>query len=600
MKSHTIYLLLGIFIFMSFYGCKDFLDEESETSFTSSTLFETREGLEKMVLALYPYERGIVTKGNPNGILAAFLFGERTTDLSVFTTGEDGNLSRYTSPGPTSNIRSLLYSPYWTHRYYLIGRTNEVIHYGGLLGDEAEDIVAEACFWRAYCYYGLYARFSRLFLTTEPVSKENLEELTYMPADSAAVFQLMYNDLSKAIEGLPKTPANGMTGRATKATAHHLMALVAAWAKDWETVAAHVDAIDTDPEFNLSLVPDPGNIFNSSDLYNSETLWALKFSNGRGGGSGHRVGSQYVNIIAEQIYTQKIINGELVKYHAENLGRQWGLVYPNSYLISLYPSGDKRLNAYYKIHYTYQNPEALITIPVSQPVVVNQVTVNSTTNLSDAPYQVRLGDTIYGRDIFAATGTKIDRRTLLPSSLKMVDLWSKPLDADNGSASFKDILVFRLAETFLLGAEAYMHLGNQAKARDYYNRTWTRAGNIPETGNISFEMIRDEQARELAFEGRRWDFLKRNGIWLSQMQSYAGDFTKYPGTSVPFNPATYGVSDGRDPNFRPNPHYYYDFNGSDNDVLVRFNVQAFHKNWPIPQDQIDAMGAENFPQNPGY
>lgn len=599
MKKYIIYAL-GILTIMSFYRCNDFLAEESETDFTSSTLFETREGLEKMVLSFYAYEQGIVNKGNANGFLAAYLYGERTTDLVVFTTGDDANMSRYTSPGPTSNIRGLLYSPFWTHKYYLIGRANEVIFHGNKLGDEAKSLVAEASFWRAYCYYGLYSRFSKLYLTTEPVTKENLDELVYTPADSTAIFQLMYADLDRAIASLPNTPENGMTGRVTKATAHHLKALVAAWAKDWSTVADNVDAIDSNGDFNLSLVPDPANIFNKSDLQSSETLWAIKFSNERGGGTGHRVGSQYVNIIAEQSYTQRIVNGQLVRYHEENLGRQWGLAFPNSYLISLYPQKDKRLTAYYKIHYTYQNSEKLITIPVSQPVVVNGVTVNSTTNFAEAPYKVQIGDTLHGRDVFAATGSKIDRRALLPSSLKMADIWSKPLDADGANASFKDLMVFRLAETYLLGAEAYMHLGNQSKAREYYNQTWTRAGNDEETGEITFDMIRDEHARELAFEGRRWDFLKRNGIWFDQMKSYAGDFTKFPAGSVPYNAATYGVSDGRDPNFKPNPHYYYDFNGADNDVLVRFNVKPFHVNWPIPQDQIDAMGSENFPQNPGY
>ncbi len=44
----------------------------------------------------------------------------------------------------------------------------------------------------------------------------------------------------------------------------------------------------------------------------------------------------------------------------------------------------------------------------------------------------------------------------------------------------------------------------------------------------------------------------------------------------------------------PNPDYYADFNGSDNDVLVRFNVKPIHVNWPIPQDQIDAMAFRIF------
>lgn len=595
MKKYII--VLNLFLILGFSSCKKFLVEESETSFTTSTLFETPEGLEKMVIALYPYERSFTT--NDNSVPAAIIWGERQTDLNVFLTGSDANLSRYTSPGPGSNIDNGVYSPFWQHRYYLIGRTNEIIHYGNKLGDAAKPSVAEASFWRAYCYYGLWSRFSRLYLTTEPVTKDNLNAQVYKPADSADVFKLMYDDLDIAIEGLPLAVSDANGGRVSKSAARHLKALVAAWAKDWDEVAAQVDEVDKDNTH--ALVSDPANIFNRSDLYNvSETLFALRFSMERGGGTGHRVGSQFVNTISTSEYTWQKVNGVQVQYNTENLGRNWGLSFANSYLMSLYSDTDKRRSAYFKTEYTYQNPDNLITIPVSETKTENGISYNTTFNFTGSPVQVKIGDVIHGRDVFAATKKKLDRRLLLPSSLKMVDLWSKPLDADGGTASYKDIMIYRLAETFLLGAEAYMHLGNQAKASYYYNKTWERAGNSKETGTITFDMIRDEQARELSFEGRRWDFLKRNGIWYSQMIKYAGDFTKSPGSTVGYNASSYGITDGRDKNFGPNPDYYADFNGSDNDVMVRFNVKPIHVNWPIPQSQVDAMGPENFPQTTGY
>ncbi|HUC81104.1 MAG TPA: RagB/SusD family nutrient uptake outer membrane protein [Flavisolibacter sp.] len=599
MNKYTVVFVLSITLLLG--GCKKYLTEESEDRFTAATLFETPEGLEKMVIALYPYERSLVSKGTANGILSAYIWNERTTDLCAFTTGDDANLSRYTSPGPSSNIRGLVYSPYWTHRYYIIGRTNEIIHYGTQFGDQAKQTVAEASFWRAYCYYGLWARFSRLFLSTEPVTRENMDKLAYTPADSAQVFKLMYDDAQKAIEGLPLTRDAKSGGRVTRAAARHLLALVAAWAKDWNTVTQQVESIETENTVRLETTPD--RVFNRSDLYaTSETLFALRFSQERGGGSGHRIGAQYINIIAETDYTHKMENGTLVKYNTDNLGRQWGLVYPNSYLMSRYGNTDKRRTAYYKINYTYQNPNKLITIPARQLRVDASTGKQyyTTSNQTSAPVKVKIGDTIYGRDIAVVTGTKIDRRNLMPSSIKMYDAWDKPLDADGATSSYKDVMIFRLAESYLLAAEAYFRLGNQSKALQYYNKTWTRAGNTAETAPLTFTMIMDEHARELAFEGRRWDFLKRNGIWYSQMIKYAGDFTKFPAAAVGYNAATYGISDGRDALFGPNPDYYADFNGSDNDVLVRYNVKPFHVNWPIPQDQIDAMGAQNFPQTQGY
>ena len=595
MKQYLIYIL-GLALITS--SCKDYLTEVSETTFTTATLFETPEGIDKMAESLYSYERELSRRGNANGFLGTHIWGERNTDLSVFTTGDDANLCRFTSPGPTSNIRGLIYSPFWTHRYYVIGRANEIIHYGGNFKEQTTRSVAEAYFWRAYSYYGLWSRFSRLYLSTEPVTKENMDGIKYTPADSADVFRLMLSDIDNAIEGLPV--ADRQDGRLTQDAARHMKALISAWTKDWEEVIRQVEAIESNKAH--SLVNDPKDIFDRKDFYNlSETLFSLNFSLERGGGQGHRLGSQYINIMAETDYTHKMVNGVLVKYNEENLGRQWGLAYPNSYLMSLYPKNDKRLTAYYKVNYTYQNPNRLITIPVAQTRVDAQTgrEYRTTSNTTDAPVKVSIGSVIYGRDIFAATNTKIDRRNLLPSSIKMHDKWDKLIDAD-GPVSYKDVMIFRLAESYLLAAEAAVKTGNQAKAQYFYNKTWQRAGNPAVTTPVTFEMVRDEHARELAFEGRRWDFLKRNGIWYSQVTRYAGDFTKYPAASAPYNAGTYGVNDGRDKVFGPNPDYYIDFNGSDNDVLVRFNVKPFHVNWPIPQDQIDAMGPENFPQTTGY
>lgn len=596
MNKFFLHIISIIFI-INCTSCSDFLEEKSEDRFTTATLFDTPEGLEKMAISLYSYERDLAVAGDWNGYLGAHIFNERLTDLVMFASGGDGALSRYTSPGPDGPCRGNIYSPFWKRRYFMIGRANEMIYYGKELGEQAKVSLAEAYFWRAYCYYGLWSRFSRVFLSTEPISKDNLNEIKYSVASKEDVFKLMYDDTEKAIKDLPINPE--MEGRISQDAARHLRALIAAWDKNWTEVKKQVEEIEKNNVHEL--VSSPENIYNQKNLYNlSETLLALHYSKERGGAT-HRIGSQYVNTISKSDYTHQKIGDKYVRYNEENLGNNWGIAFPNSYLMSLYPKNDKRLQAYFKIHYTYQNPDKLITIPASEDILDDNTgrTYKTTMNNTGSPKQVKVGDIIYGRDIYAATGSKLDRRYILPSSIKMHDRWDKPLD-DAGHGT-RDIIVFRLAETFLLGAEACMHLNDQTNARRYYNMIWTRAGNTAITDtDITFDMIRDENARELCFEGRRWDFLKRNGIWYNQMRNYAGDFTKYPSDRIPYDKSSYGVNDGRDPKFGPNPDYYIDFNGSDNDVLVRFNVLPTHVNWPIPQDQIDAMGPDNFPQNDGY
>jgi len=108
--------------------------------------------------------------------------------------------------------------------------------------------------------------------------------------------------------------------------------------------------------------------------------------------------------------------------------------------------------------------------------------------------------------------------------------------------------------------------GNQILAKEYFNKTWERAGNSKFNGTLTIKDIIDEQARELSFEGDRWYFLKRLGILIPQVRNFAGD-------------PEIGSSIAGRTNLPANPHF------------IR---------WPIPESEVINMGKDNFPQNPGY
>lgn len=93
-----------------------------------------------------------------------------------------------------------------------------------------------------------------------------------------------------------------------------------------------------------------------------------------------------------------------------------------------------------------------------------------------------------------------------PGVLKFFDETVEPTDRNH----FKNIMIYRLAETYLIGAEAHMMLGNTSKALEYLNAVRTRANTDP-VSEIDLQAILDEGARELAFEGQRWYTLKRTG-----------------------------------------------------------------------------------------
>ncbi|WP_338359580.1 RagB/SusD family nutrient uptake outer membrane protein, partial [Yeosuana marina] len=138
--------------------------------------------------------------------------------------------------------------------------------------------------------------------------------------------------------------------------------------------------------------------------------------------------------------------------------------------------------------------------------------------------------------------------------------------------SWKDHLQYRLAEVYLLGAEAYFHMngGTDATALKYINtirrRAFTGVPNSTDTSHdftsITLDTYLEESARELCFEGNRWYLLKRLGLLVERQGLHY----------------RYGSNTG---NIAPEPMAPY---------MVRF---------PIPQSFIDQSGGA-YPQNEGY
>jgi hypothetical protein len=88
----------------------------------------------------------------------------------------------------------------------------------------------------------------------------------------------------------------------------------------------------------------------------------------------------------------------------------------------------------------------------------------------------------------------------------------------------RDTYVFRLAETYLIAAEAYLKANNLTEALKKFNAVRKRGGKTgtnPATGllykdemvvtALTIDDILDERARELAGEELRWFELKRTG-----------------------------------------------------------------------------------------
>nr|WP_295927952.1 RagB/SusD family nutrient uptake outer membrane protein [uncultured Dyadobacter sp.] len=155
-----------------------------------------------------------------------------------------------------------------------------------------------------------------------------------------------------------------------------------------------------------------------------------------------------------------------------------------------------------------------------------------------------------------------------------------------------DWYVFRLAETYLLRAEAYAWKGDLAKAADDVNAVRTRAKCAPlAAAKINIGTILDERARELYFEEPR----------KTELTRIAYIFAK-TGKPAP-NGKTYTLDKFSDDN------YFYDRVMEKNDFYNKgvktrhadeYTMSPYHVLWPIPQPAIDGNTQGRINQNKGY
>lgn len=503
---------------------KDALDEISKDKITQDAIFNTPEGLTTAATALYNLDRNIYRNDAEGTVWTSFI---RAEDLSVTRGGSGVGFARYDN---TINASTAQVGLFWSHYYSIIERANKIIISGERLGlDNAEvaQAVAEAKCFRARSYFFLFRTYDRIILNTEATTVDNLER-NYTPAKAEEVYALMYSDLDFAIGKLSYTAKN--VGRFTQGVARHVKAQVALWKQDYAEAALQADEIINKGPYKL--LADPADIFKGANLNHTESILVSQWDRAAGGSAVNRTGNPAGHRLA-QYFVPNYFKQAGIAVTDANGGSPWGRTYPNPYLLGLYASNDKRLSAFYKLFWVYDDPSKLPP-----------------------------GKTLGARVTAANASIYFDQ--LYPACFKYVDQWTKL--APNEAQSFKDIIIYRLAETYLIGAEAHMRISgaSSAQAVKYMSALRERAGLGVFTGAVTEDLILDEDARELAFEGQRWYLLKRLNKLIERIKLYAGD----PAVSA---------------------------------IQARTGIQPYHVRWPIPQSEIDNMkGKGDFNQNVGY
>ena len=523
-------------------SCKKVLEEDIVSNITPE-YYKSASGFEDAVKASYEPLRSFY--GTERG-LTLTVFGTDT-----YTKGADGSFKYFNDYTPDFNSQVSYIRDLWNDFYRAINTTNTVI-------DRAESAnvpaalkaqrVAEARFLRAHYYFILVQTFGPIHLS---LKETTAIETTATRSPVKAVYDAIVSDLELAIAALPAK--QNEYGRASKAAAEHMLAKVlltrasipsAAKSDDYQRAAVLAKSVIAN--YGLKLLPNFADVFDQAKQEHSEVVWSVQYTTDlltNGGGNS-----------AHLYFLMEYDTGFKGTARDAANGRPFKRFKPTMYTLDLFDrTKDSRYNGSFKQVFFANNAATL------------------------AP-GMKLGDTaIYVAPVNVSAAVKasknyrtIDRAEVLssgnyryfPSLSKFLDPLRLSVQETRGS---RDYMVARLAETYLIAAEALFKSGNTPEAVKMINEVRKRAA-LPgkelamqiTASELTMDFILDERGRELLGEMDRWFDLVRTGTLIDRVKKHNPD--------------------------------------------AAANIQPFHILRPIPNDQIDRTegGATNFPQNTGY
>lgn len=546
-------LTIAVLLLMG-QSCKNVLDETVISSIGNDYI-NTPKGFEDAARAAYSSLR--IYYGTEQGLTMS----EYGTDL--FRAGADGSYKGFHFYDSQLNSFVDYMQQIWEELYRGINTCNAVIGRAptatGITDAVKKQRVAEMKFLRAHYYFLLVQQWGgvdlRLTETLAPTKATSR-------ASEADVYKAIIADLQAALPDLDSKIRSSDYGRATKAAAEHLLAKVyltkatssAKAADDYAQAATYAQNVISN--YGFKLLPDFASVFaQGAGEISDEVIFAVQYTtdpltNDQGNSLHLYFGMQYD---VQPGMVRDIVNG-----------RPFKRLRPTAYLTDVVFQdrvNDSRYKKTFKDTWLSNSPG----------------TFNTSFDASKAKVTFKLGDTtiyIPGVEWTQAQRAAKPYQVLVPSAytaalFPTLQKFLDPLRPDRTyTQGSRDYLAFRLAETYLILAEAQFYQGKSADAAASINKVRVRAAwpgkeaaMAISTGDVNLDLIMAERARELAGEQTRWLDLKRWGNLVDRVQKYNPD----------------GAA----------------------------NVKPIHLLRPIPQTQIDrsdktADGKPGFAQNPGY
>lgn len=561
-KVHVIKFIALAAVLFTTPACEGLLDEVP-ISQVSGLYLDTKAGFDDAVESTYSTLRDWYGR---EASMTLTVFGTDT-----YTMGADGSfkfVNQYTSQ---MDSRLSVTRDIWNQFYVAINTANAVIDRAavaipGLDAATQKIRVAEVKFLRAHNYFLLVQMFGPVHLTLKE-NKGVQKEASRTPVPE--IYKAILADLESALADLPVSQAQ--YGRITKGACEHFLARVyltkatseAKAADDFAKAATYAQNVIKN--YSYSLLPDFASVYaQGAGEVNSEVILSTQYAADPLVNIGPTVGNTgNVNGNQTHLYFGMEYDTQAGMQRDVFYGRPFKRFMPTNYTLNVVFKPEDRVNdSRYKK--TFRD-----TWLCNRPGTFTNLFDTSKKSLTFASgdttifipgYEMPLEER--AKKKYQVLTPSMYRQNLFPTLVKFMD----PLRPDRTyEAGSRDFIMFRLAETHLIAAEALIMQNKAAEAVTHINAVRRRAAWPGKqaameitTAQANMDFIMEERERELLGEMFRWFDLKRWGNLVQRVKAY-------------------------NPDGAP-------------------NIKDFHVLRPIPQDQIDRTtgGAGAFPQNPGY
>lgn len=381
--------------------------------------------------------------------------GGSSSDMSTWQVWNNYTLT--SAQGPESD--------FWGINFTGVAKCNTILSkldgVPGLSDALKSRYTAEAKFLRAHYYFDLVRLFGNVPLMTNALTLSDV--YSQKQAKPAEVYAQVEKDLTEAIPDLPAKVPQDENGRVTQGAAKALLGKVYLYEQKWSLAASMLADVNgptpgqENPTYGYKLLANYADIFSPDNKFNSESIFEIQHTGTQNYGWGNW-GSFKSNVYVQMVGPRS--------YSGPTYSAGWGFNPITMSLVNVLKN-DPRYNA----------------------TVVNMDSLQAAGVCSYSPSYQNTGYFI---------------KKYAPLLKYKTTTGTAELNYPN------DYIEIRLADTYLMEAEALVHTGsNSARAQALLDAVRARVGlgSVPAT----LDNIYKERRLELATEGHRWFDLVRTG-----------------------------------------------------------------------------------------